>query len=561
MQNNLKFWLLGIPTILAANLFGINPSFAQSEPASVEPNSNNVLQEVENYTNPDNIGQVTNVSQFSDVEATDWAYEALSRVVEKYGCLQGYPDGTYRGKRALSRYEFAAGLNACLRQIEALIESKGQNYVLKEDFDALQRLVEEFRTELATLGGRVDNLETRTTFLEEHQFSTTTKFSGEAIFAISDSFGGDNLGDEVDTVFQDRVRLNFITSFTGKDRLRTRLQAGNAVPLLSSAGIPAAERTQEGRFTYDGTNDNANDNNVLIDIFDYKFPLGDKVNVTVFANGALHHYYADTVNPYFEGLAGGNNALSRFAERNPIYRIGPLSAGVGVNLKIAKDLKVDLGYLSNTANNPQSGVFNGNYSALAQVVYGDKFKIGLTYIYGNEDNRLASGLPNANRLLLGGTGTNLANLNRSALATATGLPANTFDRRVSTNSYGIQASYQFSPKFAINGWVGKTDAHLEGVGDADIWNFAVGLALPNLGKKGNLGGLLVGAEPTLRGLNINGNNGNFSRDFAYHIEAFYKYQVTDKISITPGVIWLTSPNQNSSNDDVIIGTVRTTFNF
>ena len=561
MQNNIKFWLLGTPTILAASLWGINPSFAQTEPASVEPNSNNVLQQVENYTQTDNIGQVTNVSQFSDVQSTDWAYEALSRVVEKYGCLQGYPDGTYRGKRALSRYEFAAGLNACLRQIEALIEAKGQNYVLKEDFEALQRLVEEFRTELATLGGRVDNLETRTTFLEEHQFSTTTKLSGEAIFAISDAFGGDNLGDEVDTVFQDRVRLNFITSFTGKDRLRTRLQAGNAVPLLSSAGIPIAERTQEGRFTYDGSNNNANDNDVLIDILDYKFPLGDKINVTVFANGALHHHYADTVNPYFEGLAGGNNAISRFAERNPIYRIGPGSAGIGVNLKLAKDLKLDVGYLSNTASNPQSGVFNGNYAALAQVVYGDKFKIGLTYVYGNEDNRQPDGSYSGNRLLLGGTGTSLSNLNRGALATATGLPANTFDRRVSTNSYGIQASYQFSPQFTINGWVGKTDARIEGVGDADIWNFAVGLALPNLGKKGNLGGLLVGAEPTLRGLNINGNNGNFSRDFAYHIEAFYKYQVTDKISITPGVIWLTSPNQNSNNDDVIIGTVRTTFNF
>ncbi|HBB32401.1 MAG TPA: hypothetical protein DC064_11540, partial [Cyanobacteria bacterium UBA9273] len=42
----------------------------------------------------------------------DWAYEALRSLVERYGCIAGYPDGTFRGNRAMTRYEFAAGLNA-----------------------------------------------------------------------------------------------------------------------------------------------------------------------------------------------------------------------------------------------------------------------------------------------------------------------------------------------------------------------------------------------------------------------------------------------------------------
>jgi len=37
------------------------------------------------------------------------------------GCIAGYPDGTYRGNRALTRYEFAAGLNACLDRVNELI--------------------------------------------------------------------------------------------------------------------------------------------------------------------------------------------------------------------------------------------------------------------------------------------------------------------------------------------------------------------------------------------------------------------------------------------------------
>jgi len=48
--------------------------------------------------------QVTSVSQLSDVQPTDWAFQALQSLVERYGCIAGYPDGTYRGNRALTRY-------------------------------------------------------------------------------------------------------------------------------------------------------------------------------------------------------------------------------------------------------------------------------------------------------------------------------------------------------------------------------------------------------------------------------------------------------------------------
>src|SRR5919199_5752251 len=183
----------------------------------------------------DPLGQVTNVSQLRDVQPADWAYEALRSLVERYGCIAGYPNGTFQGNRAMTRYEFAAGLNACLQQIEKLIASSTSDFVNKEDLVTLQRLIDEFRAELTTLGTRVDKLEGRTAFLEGHQFSTTTKLNGEVIFAISDLFGDGRAGSRAgnpeyantETVFQDRVRLNFDTSFTGKDRLRTRLQAGN----------------------------------------------------------------------------------------------------------------------------------------------------------------------------------------------------------------------------------------------------------------------------------------------------------------------------------------------
>jgi carbohydrate-selective porin OprB len=45
------------------------------------------------------------------------------------------------------------------------------------------------------------------------------------------------------------------------------------------------------------------------------------------------------------------------------------------------------------------------------------------------------------------------------------------------------------------------------------------------------------------------------------VEALYKYKVNNNVMITPGVIWLTEPNQVKGANDIIIGTVRTTFTF
>ena len=66
--------------------------------------------------------QVTSINQFSDVKPTDWAFQALSNLIERYGCVAGYPDGTYRGGKAMTRYEAAALLNACLDRISEVTD-------------------------------------------------------------------------------------------------------------------------------------------------------------------------------------------------------------------------------------------------------------------------------------------------------------------------------------------------------------------------------------------------------------------------------------------------------
>ncbi|NJL60963.1 MAG: iron uptake porin [Methylacidiphilales bacterium] len=543
--------------------------FAQTQTQQTEVNTLDQINKYSNEGKGNSQGQVTSVSQFSDVQPTDWAFQALQSLVERYGCIAGYPNGTYRGNRALTRYEFAAGLNACLDRVNELIATATADLVTKEDLATLQRLQEEFSAELATLRGRVDALEARTAELEANQFSTTTKLVGEAIFAVTDAFG-DQAGDRNNTVFQNRVRLDLQTSFTGKDVLHTRLASGNANRL--DLGTPGgANGTSEGLQTF---NIGDTGNNVSLDWLAYYVPVGP-AQLYVAATGGIHSDYAATNNPYFEDYDGGNGALSTFASESPIYRVGG-GAGAALNLPfgkgggILKPSSITVGYLASEANRPSAtpgeasqgtGLFEGNYAALGQVNFnlGERVALAATYVHGYHgagstlfdsggvagtgDVPNLDGIGSLNRNL-GVVGTNQSNLMSNTNAS-------------SSNSYGASLAFRPSDKLSISGFVSYHD--VTGFGsddDYEAWSYGLGVALPDFGKKGNVLGIFAGAEPYSL---ARGGSGN--RDIPYHIEGFYKYRISDNISITPGVIWLTAPGQSSNNDDAFIGTLRTTFTF
>jgi hypothetical protein len=492
-----------------------------------------------NLEGENTIDQVTSVSQLRDVSPGDWAYDALRNLVENYDCIEGYPNRTYRGERALTRYEFAAGLNACLDAISGNMV----NFDTTE-LDTIKRLVNEFEAELATLGTRVDNLEGRVAILEDNQFSTTTKLVGEVNFTLADAFG-DNVN--ANTVLHDKIRLQLVTSFTGKDMLYTRLTAGNPENTFADE-----LGTNEGRFAYDGYAGN----DVVIDRLHYYFPLGDNLKVHLMPTLGGHHFYSDTFNPGLEAGGGANGALSRLGERNPIYRqaLANNTSGVGLRFGLGENFEVSTGYLAPQGSNPgtDGGFFNGDYSAMGQLVVkpSDDFKFGLTYIhsyYGDNFN-VGTAIPEFD---FGGTGTNFANLSGIGVT----------NNPVSSNSYGVSAQWDLNPKFSLRAWGGFTDVILHGLGDAEIWNYSLVMAFPDLGKEGNLGALIVGTEPYMGGINIPGGVAGFTNDLPLHLEATYKYKVNNNISITPGVIVLMNRNQNDNNNTAVIGAVRTTFSF
>lgn len=501
------------------------------------------------------MAQVTSVSQLSDVQPTDWAFVALQSLVERYGCVAGYPDSTYRGNRALTRYEFATGLNACLDRVNELIATATAQQVAKEDLATLQRLQAEFATELATLRGRVDALEAQTAQLEANQFSTTTKLVGQALFAVAGAFGDEKANSTQsvdDNIFlSDRVRLLFNSSFTGKDKLTVRLQAGNTLDLNDATG------TRMSRFAFTAPTDN----DVVINQLDYWFPIGDKGKIFLEAYGFLD-FFVPTLHP----LDGDyNTVISGFSLRSPIYFQSGVT-GIGFNYNLSESINVGGGYLAGdpTANDPDTGLFGGPYGALAQLTIrpSDAFAFALTYLRGYDD-----GSRNAP------PGGFFASHNATApfgTVTPSALPPETTPNDpdsadavpVSYNSYGIEAEYRFSPNFILSGWASLTQAEAKSGAnrgaDADIVYWAVVLSFPDLGKEGNLGGIIFGQPSKVTSNDVEAFEDS---DTSYLIEAFYRYQLTEQISVTPGLVVVTNPEHNSSNSTDYIGVIRTVFDF
>lgn len=98
------------------------------------------------------MAQVTNVSQLRDVQPTEWSYQAISNLVDRYGCVAGFPNGTFQPGQPATRAQLAALTNACLDRIS--------EFQSAADAQLAATLRAEFAKEIGATNARVTALET-----------------------------------------------------------------------------------------------------------------------------------------------------------------------------------------------------------------------------------------------------------------------------------------------------------------------------------------------------------------------------------------------------------------
>ena len=477
--------------------------------------------------------QISSINQFSDVYPTDWAYQALSNLIERYSCIAGYSNGTYRGNRAISRYEAAALLNACLDRVGEMT-------------DELKRLMREFEEELAILRGRVDGLEARVGELGATQFSTTTTLNGLATFVVgANAFGGTDrqLRDASSrqfgaTTFNYDLQLALETSFTGKDLLTTVLRAGNFNGENNSFGGagPTTLSQLETAFQQDDNPD------VLgIDKLFYSFPVGDSLTITVGPRVGQEDMLAVWPSSYPSDTILDVTTLFG----TPGADDKNLGSGAGIMWAPSSNgLRFSANYVAangSIGNPSEGGIGNENSGSTGTLQLGwDSENWQLAAVYTrmqNPQNLIAYATPHV-----------LENLGENSI----------------THAYGVAGSWQpiesgWIPSISLGWGINDHGTSRDRVSTSQSWN--VGLNWSDVFLQGNSAGLAVG-QPIFATAS---NSDETSADGNYVWEFWYAFQVSDNITVTPAAFYLSRPlGQNTPADrsfDQLGVLVKTSFTF
>ena len=463
------------------------------------------------------IKSIPSVSKLKNIQTTDWEYRALKSLAKRYDCIHQWQQGN--NTRPITRFEFAVGLNSCLQQIENLTSS--------QDLILWQRLQRDFAPELTRLTNKVEQLETKVAQIESQQFSTTTKFEGQVLFFLTDSFGGD---DNSETTFGYRTRLNFNTSFSGKDLLRVRLENRN------SPRLDDVTNTSLSRLSVDGDTDGLTELSEL----SYTFPVAENTEILFGTAGVSLNDLGEVLNPFSSSSSG---AISRFGRRDPATLRAPGGAGIGIRQEFGDRIWGFAGYFINNEDvaNPQAGRgFGSSNSAIAQLVIEPKEELALAATYTRTYER------SDDVNLMGSTGVEEANEPFGNNATT-------------SDNFGVQANWEVTSGLEIGGWFGYTRAQQQQNGDdgATILNGALTFSFPDLGAEKNVGGIIIGVPPVI---SSHDDEDLVTDKIPLHVEALYRIEVNDFIEITPGAFAVFNPDTDDGNT-IWVGTIRTEFSF
>lgn len=476
------------------------------------------------------------VSQLRDIQPGDWQYEALRSLIERYGGISGYPNGTFRGDRPLTRAEFAAALSAILERVRQL-QQESATSVSPADLETLQGLVAQFPTEIAILRGRTDALTARITELELTQFSTTAKLRGQSIIALNGGgFDGEAIAaptgeiiakSSPDTAVLFRASLDFDVSFTGEDLLKIRVDTGSNGVEDNVAGI------LEPNFgsALDISDSPPSDENFGVGRVYYRFRPGENLSLILgpvldptdfldnnrYAALSFRDFSTENLvfNPLIFPIEGVNpGAIATWNPRGGAFefRAQYISAGGSVPGEGEPILGVSsLGQLFYPEPGGDPGLFGDSRQGSLEVEYEPKAGIALRLLYSGGE---------------------------------------IFDNRFDAIAANVE--WAFSPQIAVFGRYGYGFYQDTRFGDIEPNYWMAGVSLRDVGVEGAIAGVAV-SQPVIATEIGDATQTNF--------EAFYNFPVNENIRISPIIQAIADPGNQSDNGTIITGTLRTTFIF
>jgi Carbohydrate-selective porin, OprB family len=492
--------------------------------------------------------QPIDLQQPSDLKSSDRAFRAFKSISDRYDCLSASSETSLdrisqidsrsvgvasRAEKTLrERAKFAKNLNYCAEQIQDLAG------VAPADLEILRQLQTEFATELTALKSKLDKLDTDISKLETQQFSTTTKLTGQAIFAINaGTFGGDRIiaprgaivsSNKPNATSLYRVSLDLNTSFSGTDLLKLRLVAVSTGSGDNAAGflepnfgsvldfaVPGREQLSLGRLYY--TFNPAKDLSVTVGP---QMVAPDFVDQNRYANASFRDFSTAAITNNFILLPrpGGAGAAidwkpnqSQFSAR-AVYVASSGAASLPENQQFfgggaANDVRL----FPAAGGGSTGGLFGDPYLGVVELEYAPTKSIAMRLQYSGGE-------------LFG-----------SKFGVA-----------------GVNAEVAISPQVGLFARYGSGSYPNTTLGDIRPQYWSAGIAVQDLFTKNDLAGIGIAQPFVLRDVG-NSTQTNF--------EAFYNIPVNKSLRITPIVQLITNPANQSSNGSIVTGTVRAVFSF
>lgn len=476
--------------------------------------------------------QPIDIQQSVDIKSNNRAFRSFKSIAKRYNCLSPSAEASFDEVRQIDRNKFAKDLNDCTDRIKNLAG------IAPADLEILNQLQTEFATELTALKGTIERLETDVAKLETQQFSTTTKLTGQVIFAINaGTFGGDRIiaprgaivsRDRPNATSLYRVSFDLNTSFKGNDLLKIRLLAASPGSNDNAAGflepnfgsvldfaVPGREQVSLGRLYY-----------TFKPIEDLSVTVGpqmvapDFIDRNRYANASFKDFSTAAITNNFILLPrpGGAGAAidwkpnqSQFSVR-AVYIASSGAATLPENQQFfgggaANDVRL----FPVAGGGSTGGLFGDPYLGVIELEYAPTKSIAMRLQYSGGE-------------LFGSK----------------------------FGVIGVNAELAISPQIGLFARYGSGSYPNTTLGDIRPQYWSAGIAVQDLFTKNDLAGIGI-AQPFLLREVGNATQTNF--------EVFYNIPVSQSLRITPIVQVITNPANQNSNGSIFTGTVRAVFSF